>query len=427
MTHIRPAEVGPLGDLHSYKINTLRGLLRNFGGPPLGGLALQIRYSMSRVHVIGRFMLKFRRHESEADLNSQIFLVNLELYTANPGFFGIRQGKAVSANKVHPYALNNTPLNARLTAEMIIKKPVEIQRSLPIGIRRFAKSLVTTSGPLESDGHHPSNSEDFRDSRVLGYLMSLIDLPPTAHRTESLHLFAASQMANPGIGYNVLSDSVGYDRETLVHNVLMGGQGSTLYPPAEPSLASARVLQLDGYANTGSSSRVGGRGQRRQSGRGRGGEGRGTSAGRSRAGGRVREGEHRGSGRGGGEPTQTVSQAPHGRGRGTPSGGPSAIGQRGKGGIPAGRGNGGNAAVATGSGTTPTSNSVPNGEGDGGGGGRPRGRGRKSRKRSKGRGQNSSSPVQHQYSVERWAPGEYAEFMTEFGWDVENMTIFDSD
>jgi hypothetical protein len=60
MTHVRPAEMGPLGDLRSYKINTLRGLLRNLGGPPLGGLALQIRYSMSRVHVISRFMLQFR-------------------------------------------------------------------------------------------------------------------------------------------------------------------------------------------------------------------------------------------------------------------------------------------------------------------------------------------------------------------------------
>ncbi|KAJ7739938.1 hypothetical protein B0H14DRAFT_3167992, partial [Mycena olivaceomarginata] len=195
-------------------------------------------------------------------------------------------------------------------------------------------------------GYRTSNG-----GRQLDKMVSLIDLPPTAYRTESLHLFAA--MANPGIGYNVLSDSVGYDRETLAHNVLMGGQGSTLYPSAEPSLASARVLQLDGHANAGSSNRVGGRGQRRQSGRGRGGGGRRTSAERSRAGGRVREGEGRGSGRGGGETTQTASQAPLGRGRGTPSGGPSAIGQRGKGGTPVGRGNGGNAVVATGSGTTP--------------------------------------------------------------------------
>jgi hypothetical protein len=33
------------------------------------------------------------------------------------------------------------------------QKPVEIQRSLAIGIQRFTKSLVTASGPLESDGH----------------------------------------------------------------------------------------------------------------------------------------------------------------------------------------------------------------------------------------------------------------------------------
>jgi hypothetical protein len=33
----------------------------------------------------------------------------------------------------------------------------------------------------------------------------------------------------------------------------------------------------------------------------------------------------------------------------------------------------------------------------------------------------------HQDSEEEWGPGEYAEFMAEFGWDVENMTIFDSD
>ncbi|KAJ7705888.1 male sterility protein-domain-containing protein [Mycena olivaceomarginata] len=36
MTHVRLAEVGLLGDLRSYKINPLRGPLRNLGGPPLG-------------------------------------------------------------------------------------------------------------------------------------------------------------------------------------------------------------------------------------------------------------------------------------------------------------------------------------------------------------------------------------------------------
>jgi hypothetical protein len=42
MTHMtyyfRRAEVGLLGDLRSYNINTLRGLLHNLGGPPLGDI-----------------------------------------------------------------------------------------------------------------------------------------------------------------------------------------------------------------------------------------------------------------------------------------------------------------------------------------------------------------------------------------------------
>ncbi|KAJ7094963.1 hypothetical protein C8R44DRAFT_813683 [Mycena epipterygia] len=213
--------------------------------------------------------------------------------------------------------------------------------------------------------------------------VSLIDLPPITHRTEPLHLLAA--MPDPGIEYN-------------------GGQ-----------------------ANTGPSNRVGGRGQRGQGGRGRGGGGRGTPAGPSRAeGGRGRGGEGRGAGRGRGAPIQTVSQAPDGRGWGTPAGGPSAIGRRGRGGAATGTGIDGNAVAE--SDTTPGSNSVPNGEDGGGGGGAQRGRGRKGRKRlRRGRGQNSTSPVQRQDNVEHWAPGEYAEFMAEFGWDVENMTIFDSD
>jgi hypothetical protein len=43
---------------------------------------------------------------------------------------------------------------------------------------------------------------------------------------------------------------------------------------------------------------------------------------------------------------------------------------------------------------------------------------------------NAKSPLfkfHFQCSVERWAPGKYAEFMAEFGWDGENMTVFDSD
>ncbi|KAJ7723858.1 hypothetical protein B0H14DRAFT_2641668 [Mycena olivaceomarginata] len=51
--------------------------------------------------------------------------------------------------------------------KLIIKSPIEIQWNLPIGIRRFAKSLVTPSGPLESDGHQTHRiPKTFRDSRV---------------------------------------------------------------------------------------------------------------------------------------------------------------------------------------------------------------------------------------------------------------------
>jgi hypothetical protein len=34
--YVRRADVGLLGDLRSYNVNPLRGLLRNLGGPPLG-------------------------------------------------------------------------------------------------------------------------------------------------------------------------------------------------------------------------------------------------------------------------------------------------------------------------------------------------------------------------------------------------------
>jgi hypothetical protein len=34
--YFRRVEVGLLGDLCSYNINTIRGLLHNLGGPPLG-------------------------------------------------------------------------------------------------------------------------------------------------------------------------------------------------------------------------------------------------------------------------------------------------------------------------------------------------------------------------------------------------------
>ncbi|KAJ7258981.1 hypothetical protein C8J57DRAFT_1472209 [Mycena rebaudengoi] len=239
-------------------------------------------------------------------------------------------------------------------------------------------------------------------------------------------------MPNPGIGYHEPSDSVEYDRATLAHDVLTGDHGSTLYFPDDPSLASSWVaLQRGGHANTGPSNRFGGRGQRGQRGRGRGGGGRGggggpgTPAGRSREGGRGRGDEGRGAARGGEEPIQTVFQAADGRGRGTPTGGPSTIVQRGRGGAATGTGRGGNAVA--GGGTTPGMNSVPNGEGGGNGGSRPRGRGRKGKKPSRGRGKNPGPRVNRDDSEEEWGPGEYAEFMAEFGWDVENMTIFDSD